>query len=275
MSLEQTVSAHYSNKDLLEKIYRGLEQLGFDKNQLTQSDLSSVDEFHIGGSEGTLLLAEKLSLTTSSKVLDIGCGIGGPARLLSSVIGCKVSGIDLTADYVNAGNELTNQVGLSNSVNLVNASALDVPFPDDSFDVSYMIHVGMNIVDKETLFSEAYRVTKPGGVFGIYDVMLAGSEELQYPLPWAEKKEGSAISSVEDYNLALTKVGFSLTYEEDKTDFAIDFFEKMSITMSSSDGPSPVGLHLLMGELTKQKIGNMAYLIKSGVIAPRIIISKK
>ena len=275
MPLEQTVSAHYSNKDLLEKIYRGLEQLGFDKNQLTQSDLSSVDEFHIGGSEGTLLLAEKLSLTTSSKVLDIGCGIGGPARLLSSVIGCKVSGIDLTADYVNAGNELTNQVGLSNSVNLVNASALDVPFPDDSFDVSYMIHVGMNIVDKETLFSEAYRVTKPGGVFGIYDVMLAGSEELQYPLPWAEKKEGSAISSVEDYNLALTKVGFSLTYEEDKTDFAIDFFEKMSITMSSSDGPSPVGLHLLMGELTKQKIGNMAYLIKSGVIAPRIIISKK
>ena len=275
MSLEQTVSAHYSNKDLLEKIYRGLEQLGFDKNQLTQSDLSSVDEFHIGGSEGTLLLAEKLSLTTSSKVLDIGCGIGGPARLLSSVIGCKVSGIDLTADYVNAGNELTNQVGLSNSVNLVNASALDVPFPDDSFDVSYMIHVGMNIVDKEMLFSEAYRVTKPGGVFGIYDVMLAGSEELQYPLPWAEKKEGSAISSVEDYNLALTKVGFSLTYEEDKTDFAIDFFEKMSITMSSSDGPSPVGLHLLMGELTKQKIGNMAYLIKSGVIAPRIIISKK
>ena len=99
--------------------------------------------------------------------------------------------------------------------------------------------------------------------------------ELQYPLPWAEEKEGSAISSVEDYNLALTKVGFSLTYEEDKTDFAIDFFEKMSITMSSSDGPSPVGLHLLMGELTKQKIGNMAYLIKSGVIAPRIIISKK
>ena len=139
MSLEQTVSAHYSNKGLLEKIYQGLEQLGFDKNQLTQSDLSSVDEFHIGGSEGTLLLAEKLSLTTSSKVLDIGCGIGGPARLLSSVIGCNVSGIDLTADYINAGNELTNQVGLSNSVNLVNASALDVPFPDGSFDVSYMI----------------------------------------------------------------------------------------------------------------------------------------
>ena len=253
MSLEQTVSAHYSNKDLLEKIYQGLEQLGFDKNQLTQSDLSSVDEFHIGGSEGTLLLAEKLSLTTSSKVLDIGCGIGGPARLLSSVIGCKVSGIDLSADYVHAGNELTKQMGLSNSVNLVNASALDIPFPDDCFDVSYMIHVGMNIVDKEKLFSEAYRVTKPGGVFGIYDVMLAGSEELQYPLPWAEEKEGSAISSVEDYNLALTKVGFSLTYEEDKTDFAIDFFEKMSSTMSSSDGPPPVGLHLLMGELTKKK----------------------
>jgi hypothetical protein len=138
-----------------------------------------------------------------------------------------------------------------------------------------MIHVGMNIVDKEKLFSEAYRVTKPKGVFGIYDVMLESSEELRYPLPWAEEKEGSAISSVEDYNAALTKAGFSLTYEEDKTDFAIDFFEKISITMSSSDGPPPVGLHLLMGELTKQKIGNMAQLIKSRVISPRIMILKK
>jgi SAM-dependent methyltransferase len=275
MSLEETVSAHYSNKNLLEKIYQGLEQLGFDKNKLTQPDLSSVDEFHIGGSEGTLLLAEKLYLTASSKVLDIGCGIGGPARLLASVIGCKVSGIDLTADYVHAGNELTKQVGLSNSVNLVNASALDIPFPGDSFDVSYMIHVGMNIVDKETLFSEAYRVTKPGGVFGIYDVMLASPEELKYPLPWAEEKGGSAISSMEDYNSALTKSGFSLIYEDDKTDFAIDFFEKITTTMNASNGPPPVGLHLLMGKSTKEKITNMVQLIKSGKVAPKIIISKK
>ena len=275
MSLEETVSAHYSNKNLLEKIYQGLEQLGFDKNKLTQPDLSSVDEFHIGGSEGTLLLAEKLYLTASSKVLDIGCGIGGPARLLASVIGCKVSGIDLTADYVHAGNELTKQVGLSNSVNLVNASALDIPFPGDSFDVSYMIHVGMNIVDKETFFSEAYRVTKPGGVFGIYDVMLAGHEELKYPLPWAAEKDGSAISSMEDYNSALTKAGFSLMYEDDKTDFAIDFFEKMTTTMNTSSGPPPIGLHLLIEKSTKEKITNMVQRIKSGKIAPKIIISKK
>ena len=275
MSLEQTVSEHYSNKGLLDKIYRGLEKLGIDKNQLTQSDLSSFDEFHIGGSEGTLMLAEKLTMNASSSVLDIGCGIGGPARFLSSEFGCKVSGIDLTADFVNTGNSLTDQVGLSDKVKLIEASALNIPFADNSFDVSYMIHVGMNIADKDVLFSEAFRVTKPGGVFGIYDVMLLGNCELQYPLPWAVEEDGNAIASATDYISALIKAGFSLKHEDDKTDFANGFFEKMSASMGTSEGPPPVGLHLLMGDLTTQKIRNMAKLIKSGIIAPKILILEK
>jgi SAM-dependent methyltransferase len=275
MTLERTVSAHYSNNDLLEKIYIGLGKLGIDKGQLTQSDLSSVDEFHIGGSEGTLMLAEKLSINASSSVLDIGCGIGGPARLLSSKIGCDVSGIDLTADFVSTGNSLTDQVGLSDKVKLVEASALNIPFADNSFDVSYMIHVGMNIADKDVLFSEAFRVTKPGGVFGIYDVMLVRNCELQYPLPWAVKEDGNAIASATDYKSALIKAGFSLRDEDDKTDFANGFFEKISVSMGSSKGPSPVGLHLLMGDLTQQKIKNMAQLVKSGIIAPKILIMEK
>ena len=275
MSLEQTVSEHYSNKGLLDKIYKGLEKLGIDKNQLTQSDLSSFDEFHIGGSESTLMLAEKLTMNASSSVLDIGCGIGGPARFLSSEFGCKVSGIDLTADFVNTGNSLTDQVGLSDKVKLIEASALSIPFADNSFDVSYMIHVGMNIADKDVLFSEAFRVTKPGGVFGIYDVMLLGNCELQYPLPWALEEDGNAIASATDYISALIKAGFSLKHEDDKTDFANSFFEKMSARTDSSDGPPPVGLHLLMGDLTTQKIRNMAKLIKSGIIAPKILILEK
>ncbi len=275
MSLEQTVSEHYANNSLLEKIYLGLAKLGVDKSQLTQSDLSSVDEFHIGGSEGTLMLAEKLSIKASSSVLDIGCGIGGPARLLSSKIGCKISGIDLTADFVNTGNSLTDQVGLSDTVKLRKASALSIPFTDNSFDVSYMIHVGMNIADKDLLFSEAFRVTKPGGLFGIYDVMLVRDCEFQYPLPWAAEEDGNAIASATDYKSALTKAGFSLTHEDDKTDFANSFFKKMSVSMGSSKGPPPVGLHLLMGDLTQQKIKNMAQLVKSRIIAPKILIMEK
>ena len=275
MSLEQTVSEHYSNKGLLDKIYKGLEKLGIDKNQLTQSDLSSFDEFHIGGSDGTLMLAEKLTMNASSSVLDIGCGIGGPARFLSSEFGCKVSGIDLTADFVNTGNSLTDQVGLSDKVKLIEASALNIPFADNSFDVSYMIHVGMNIANKDVLFSEAFRVTRPGGLFGIYDVMLLRNCKLQYPLPWAVEEDGNAIASSTDYTSALIKAGFSLKHEDDKTDFSNSFFEKMSAKMGSSEGPPPVGLHLLMGDLTTQKIKNMAKLIKSGIIAPKILILQK
>ena len=133
----------------------------------------------------------------------------------------------------------------------------------------------MNIADKDVLFSEAFRVTKPGGVFGIYDVMLIGNCELQYPLPWAVEEDGNAIASATDYISALIKAGFSLKNEDDKTDFANSFFEKMSARTDSSEGPPQVGLHLLMGDLTTQKIRNMAKLIKSGIIAPKILILEK
>ena len=105
--------------------------------------------------------------------------------------------------------------------------------------------------------------------------MLVRNCELQYPLPWAVKEDGNAIASATDYKSALIKAGFSLKYEDDKTDFANGFFEKISVSMGSSKGPPPVGLHLLMGDLTQQKIKNMAQLVKSGIIAPKILIMEK
>ena len=105
--------------------------------------------------------------------------------------------------------------------------------------------------------------------------MLIGNCELQYPLPWAAEEDGNAIASATDYISLLIKAGFSLKHEDDKTDFANGFFEKMSASMGTSEGPPPVGLHLLMGGLTTQKIKNMAKLIKSGIIAPKILILEK
>lgn len=275
MALESTVADHYSNSNLIDKIYQGLEKLGVNRMKLTPQDLSMVDDFHIGGTEGTDLLVDHLSIDQSSNVLDVGCGIGGPARFIANLVGCRVTGIDLTSDFVNTGNELTNVVGLTEQVELVQGSALKMPFSDERFDVSYMIHVGMNIEDKKTLMAEAFRVTKPGGKFGIYDVMLTSPAEISYPLPWAETEEGNAIANPETYKNQLVAAGFTITHEEQKTEFAINFFNKVQAAMGEAGEPPPLGLHLLMGPTAKDKVANVFKLIQSGVVAPIIIVSIK
>ena len=264
MRTEKIVASHYSNRNLTAKILNALKTMGITEENVTTELLSATDEFHIGGIEATKLLANHLSLNSSSYALDIGCGIGGPARFMSNISGCNVAGIDLTPDYVNTGNELTALVGLDENVELKPASALSLPFQDSTFDASYMIHVGMNIGNKAKLMSEAYRVTKLGGTFGIYDVMLIGSADLIFPLPWAEEKEGSSVSTIETYKSELDRAGFK-----------IKFFEKISNTMHSNDGPPPLGLHLLMDERTIEKVGNIFQLIKSGTLTPVIMIAAR
>ena len=119
-------------------------------------------------------LIKRYDLVAGSKVLDVGCGLGGPARFVASRFGCLVSGIDLTHEYVDTGNILSNWVGLHKKVVLQQGSAMALPFPDGQFDAVYMMHVGMNIVDKKSLFMEVFKVLKPDGIFGIYDVMQIG-----------------------------------------------------------------------------------------------------
>ena len=138
-----------------------------------------------------------------------------------------------------------------------------------------MIHVGMNIKNKSKLMEEAYRVTKGGGTFGVYDVMLTDDKELLYPLPWAETYESNAISSLAEYKSSLLEAGFKVEYEEQRTEFAIQFFNKMSAAMSADSGPRPLGLHLLMGPSSKDKVANVFQLIKAGIIAPVILVATK
>ena len=161
----------------------------------TPQDLSEVDEFHIGGIDATRFVSAALAPWASRKILDIGCGIGGPARFIAVDTGCHVTGIDLTESFVETGNHLSRLVGLEEHVMLNTGIALALPFADSEFDAAYMIHVGMNIADKDQLISEAARVIKPGGRFVIYDVMQMQDATLPYPLPWAETEKTNAVSS--------------------------------------------------------------------------------
>ena len=179
------ISKHYAHGDLIEAIRSGLTLQGKSMHTVTIDDLAPVDEFHIGGRRASEDFLDQLAFDAQTKVLDVGCGLGGPARFVASRYGGQVTGIDLTREYVETGNTLCKWVGLDKRIFLQEGSALALPFAEASFDGAYMLHVGMNIEDKEKLAEEVARVLRSGAVFGIYDVMRTGPGDLAFPVPWA------------------------------------------------------------------------------------------
>jgi len=174
MELEQSVAQHYTHGSLEGAIFGALAALGKDLDHLAPADLAPVDEFHIGGRQATTDFAAELEIEPGLHLLDIGSGLGGASRYFAHERRCRVTAIDLTEEYVRAAEALAKRVGLENQVSYQHGSALALPFAPRSFDGAYMLHVGMNIQDKARLFAEVQRVLKPGGIFGIYDVMREG-----------------------------------------------------------------------------------------------------
>src|SRR5688572_29951544 len=181
---EDRVARHYGQGDLERRILEALVASGKDPDHLAPEDLTPVDEFHTGGREATAAFAEQAGFTAGQHLLDIGCGIGGASRFFAVERGCRVTGIDLTDDYVRTAAALSRRVGLADRVSYRQASAVALPFGDATFDGAYMIHVGMNIEDKPALFAGVRRVVKPGGTFALFDIMRTADGELSYPVPW-------------------------------------------------------------------------------------------
>ncbi len=261
------VARHYSSGHLLKRIADGCAALDLTA-PIDPDALAPVDEFHIGGRRATEPFVEALRLAKGDRVVDLGSGLGGPARYVASKTGAFVTGIDLTPEFVEAGRALTDWTGLSDQVHLIEGSVLDLPLDAGSMDAAYMIHVGMNIADKAGIAREAARVLKPGGIFAIYDVMQVGTGRMDYPAPWAATQDQSALAPPETYEAALKSMGFEITDRVDRTAFAKQFFADLAAAQSSADGPPPLGLHLVMGADTALKVRHMVQNIQTGLIAP-------
>jgi len=270
----RAVASHYTRDTLLDYIEAGMVELGLNRETVSVEDLGPVDEFHIGGRIATERFLNDVALVANDHVLDIGCGLGGAARFAALQYDCDVTGIDLTNEYINVGRKLCKWVGLQNRICLEQGDAIATPFPNDRFDKAYMLHVGMNIADKVALFSEVRRVLKADGTFGIYDIMRVGPGELTYPVPWATKADDSALGSPDEYKRALKLAGFTVTAEQNRRDFALDFFARMQANMAAAEGPPPLGLHILMGEEAPTKLENMIQGISKDRIAPIEIVAE-
>ena len=269
--VEETVAAHYGGAGLHERIIERLAAAGVPAGAVTAEHLKAVDEFHIGGAEATAALLGQLDIGPETRVLDVGCGIGGPARMVAARTGARVTGIDLTPDFVETARRLTETVGLQ--AEFVVGSALDLPFTDGAFDVATLLHVGMNIADKPRLFAEVARVLAPGGTFAVFEVMRFGAHPA-FPLPWASDPSASFVERPEAYLAAAGAAGFAVVARRDRGDMARDFFARMQAAMVAGKTP-PVGLPLLMGEAAGQKLANMVAAVGAGDIAPVEMIFRK
>lgn len=275
MTDRQSVSRHYGQSGLLDAILNGIDALGKTTETVTVEDLAPVDEFHVGGREATRSLLDQMQLGRRDDVLDIGCGIGGAARFAAATYGCRVTGIDVTEEYVVLGMTMSAWVGCDAGVDLKVADATDSGYAEKSFDSAFMLHVGMNIPAKHALASEVYRLLKPGGRFGIYDLMHVGDGELQFPLPWAAAPETSALERPSIYREALEGAGFEIEKERDRRAFALEFATRMKAKLQNRNGLPPLGLHLLMGPKAPEKYGNMVAGIAAGIIAPVEMLARK
>lgn len=202
---QSSVEAHYGGERFAERI---LEAAAKDGVSITPESIAGADQFHGGGIEATRALAGLGQLSSGTKVLDIGCGLGGPARVLASDFGCDVTGLDLTPEFVRSARVLTETCGLSGSVRFELGDATAIPFGDNSFDVAWTKHAVMNIQDRDRLWSEAFRVVKPGGRLLMHDVLRGSGREPDFPLPWARDPSVSFLQTVKETQESLASIGF-------------------------------------------------------------------
>lgn len=266
MNTEAKVAGHYTRGRLEEAILQALTQTGKDAAQLTAGDLAAVDEFHVGGREATEALAQQMELRPGLRLLDVGSGIGGPARYFAAEHGCRVAGIDLTEEFVEVAKSLTRLVKLDHLAEFRQGSAGELPFEPEAFDGAYMLHVGMNIRDKTGVYREVRRVLKPGGIFVVFDIMRTADGPIRYPVPWALTEETSFVAEAANYREALRDAGFQIERERGRRAFAIEFMERARARTQSA--APPPGLHLLMGDQARVMSENLFAMLHQGVIEP-------
>jgi ubiquinone/menaquinone biosynthesis C-methylase UbiE len=260
MSLETEVSAHYTHGGLIAAIDAALQKAGKDPAALKPEDLAAVDEFHVRGREATAELGAHLGLKPGQKVLDVGSGLGGPSRQIALAYGCQITGIDLTAEYCEVANTLAARLKLSDRVRFQEGNALAMPFKDATFDAAVTQHVAMNIADKAALYREVARVLKPGGKFGVYDLLQGEGGPVHFPVPWAREPSTSFLATPDEMRAHLAAAGFEIVSWTDTSEAGKEWFKAVGKRIAESGAP-PLGFHVLLGpdfaEMAKNQVRNL------------------
>ncbi|MDE0846476.1 MAG: methyltransferase domain-containing protein [Actinomycetota bacterium] len=260
--MQDSVKSHYQSSGIVNRIQKALTKAGYDLKNLDPDALAGADEFHVGGRKATSLIADELGINSTDSVLDVGCGIGGTSRFLARKTGARVTGIDLTPEFVDAAIQLSKLVGMEDGVNFQEGSATEIPFEKNMFDVVTMLHVGMNIDDKLLMMTELERVCKPAGTIMIYDITLKGTGALKYPMPWATTRKFSFPEPAAKYIEAAKASGLVFLKQVDHSRLAKKFLT------SVPDEPPALTLGHLMGPNFAAMRGNLALAVGDDIVAP-------
>jgi SAM-dependent methyltransferase len=242
--MTENTTAQYAVGGVRERIDTALRQAGKNFGALTAADFVTFEDFHSLGRVGTTSLLAAAQAASTDHVLDAGSGIGGTARLLATEYGCRVTAIDLTAEYCDTARWLNSLVNLDDRIEVIEGDVTDLPLPDADFDLVVSQHVQMNVADKSRLYSEARRVLRPGGRLALWDAAAGPRQPVRFPVPWADIPERSHLVTPDELATTLEDNGFALEVWNDLTAFAVEAMTPIF------DAPAdPRGLRLLVPDI--------------------------
>lgn len=272
-SLNKSIENHYLKEGLYEDIINRLKEQNIALNNVKRSDIAGTDEFHVRGATVSKELANSININ-GLNVLDVGCGLGGPCRMLADEYNCQTKGIDLSNEYIRTANKLSELVNLNDKTTFIQGDATELPFDDKTFDVVWTQHVQMNIPNKKKFYSEINRVLKTDGYFLFYEILRKKNGEINYPMPWASLADHSFLFKAEEMDSFLNEVGLTKEQSTNQTQAGIDFFDAL-VTRLKESGPPKMGPNVLMGDTTKPKLMNLLAHLKSGELELKSGVYKK
>lgn len=270
-----TVNATYGSTNLAVRLLEDLHQSGRDLDKLCTDDLRPFDELHVMGREATLELGQLAGLTQGMRVLDLGSGLGGPARTLAQGFGCHVTGIDLSREFVTAAIVLSRCVGLARQVTFSQGDALKLPFAGQQFDAVFMIHLSMNIGDKDALFTEARRVLKKGGRLLLWEICRGDAPGMIFPVPWAQDPSFSYLIDMAEMTATLKRCGLASLLVQDATDPAAAWIRaRQSASKNKSRGKPRLNLNLILEDFRLKRVNISKNLLQGCIRVVRASATK-
>ena len=269
------ISSHYTSGDLLARLVARLQEDGIEPSRATVEALAPYDQFHGRGLEATEDMATLVQVAETDHLLDVGSGIGGPARYLAQRFGCRVSGIDLTPEFCDVARHLTAVLGLADRVSVRPGNALAMPFGDATFDGAYSMNVSMNIADKCALYREIHRVLKPGAWLMLSELTQGPGGEPDFPVPWARTASSSFLSTQVETRANLDASGFTIESLRETTETALDFAARSRAVVEAGGTPPHRAVSLILGTRAEDAMANAARALKERRTLPIELVCRK